>query len=134
MQIVKITSKISFSHKNETFGVLQAIVHEKESNFHDLPHDVNADISAAILVNRAVIAEMQTCELLSLRVSLNQNKCQILSSWESPQEYKPDPGLVHLISISDMAIQLNMNESDISPKKVVFECESCKQVTQKSQH
>ena len=52
-----------------------------------------ADITAAILVNRAVIAEIPPSGFSSLRVSLNHNKCQISSILESPQEYIPDPGL-----------------------------------------
>ena len=64
------------SHKNTNFGVLQAILCMKKLNFHDLANYADVDITAAILVNRAVIAEIPPSGLLSPRVSLSQNKCQ----------------------------------------------------------
>ena len=91
---------MSYSHKNKTFGVLQAILHVKKLNFHDFTADADVDFTAAILVNRAVIAEIPPSGFLTLRVSSNHNKCQISSSLESTREYMPDPGLLLLIGRS----------------------------------
>ena len=85
--------QMSYSHKNKTFSVLQAILKVKKLIFQDFTDNADVDFTAAILVNRAVIAEIPPRGFFSLRVSLNQNKCQISSILESPQEYMPDAGL-----------------------------------------
>ena len=77
IHIVEYTSEMSSSHQNKNFDVLQAILLVKNFSFWFLPDAAGSDISAAILVNRAVIAKIPPSGLLILRVSLSQNKCQI---------------------------------------------------------
>ena len=68
---------MSSSHQNKNFDVLQALLHIENKYFHISPDVARSVISAAILVNIAVIAEIPPSRLLILRVSLSQNKCQI---------------------------------------------------------
>ena len=78
IQIVECTSEMSSSHQNKNFDVLQPIlIMVKNFSFWFLPDASVSDISAAILVNIAVIAEIPPSGLLILRVSLSQNNCQI---------------------------------------------------------
>ena len=77
IQIVEYTSEMSSSHQNKNFDVLQAILLVKNFSFWFLPDAAGSDISAAILVNRAVIAEIPPSGLLSPRVSQSQNQCQM---------------------------------------------------------
>ena len=58
------------------FYMYYTLIHSMDFRVRHILDFKMADITAAILVNRAVIAEIPPSGLLSPRVSLSQNKCQ----------------------------------------------------------
>ena len=68
------------AYQNKNFDVLQAILSQKNNNFGISIEPAGTDISAAILVNIAINAEIPPSELLTPKVSKRKNKykkCQI---------------------------------------------------------
>ena len=67
---------MSSSLQNEDFDVLQGLLHLRCSIFHILTKPALDNSLAAILDNRAVIAEIPPSVLLMPKGSKSQNKCQ----------------------------------------------------------
>ena len=74
--IVVNTSEINSSFQNKDFDVLQGLLNLRNSIFHILTKPALDNSSAAILDNRAVIAEIPPSALLMPKRSKSQNKCQ----------------------------------------------------------
>ena len=69
-------SEMNSSLQNEDFDVLQGLLHLRNSIFLILTEPPGDNFSVAILVTRAVIAELPPSVLLMPRESKSQNKCQ----------------------------------------------------------
>ena len=82
---------MSSSLQNEDFDVLQGLLHLRNSIFHILTKPPLDNSLAAILVNRAVIAENPPSVLLIPRGSKSQNKCQKEGHKKSLQAPKGRP-------------------------------------------
>ena len=70
------TPEMNSSLQNEDFDVLQGLLHIRNSIFHILTKPPLDNSLAAILVNRAVIAEIPPSGFFMPRGSKSQNKCQ----------------------------------------------------------
>ena len=72
--------------------------------FEILYNPAGADISAAILVNLAVNAEIPPSALLTPKVSKRQNKYKKLLNIKGPRDCRRDTGLIHLSVILNRKI------------------------------
>ena len=78
IQIILFSLEMNSTHRNKNFDVLQAILGQKIVIFSIFTDFAGAVISAAILVNRATIAEIPPSGFFIPKVSKSQNKCQNL--------------------------------------------------------
>ena len=84
--------------QDESFDVLHELLNEKTCFFfHIFTDPADAEFSAAILVNIAVIAEKTPSGLLMSKVSRNQNKCQNSFPKKYVRALWAGPGLINMV-------------------------------------